>query len=802
MSLRNCLPDLVSSGRVSKETADAVGEFFDELAKEYRGRFGEQAAEAMASEGALKALESQTKLKRRQQLSQIMAQERIRVGKPGTKLYERVETQRKVIRSQAFANMDAVLAHHRRNLLGEVRRKSDLENVTRELFGESTGDLNAKELADSFTKTAEMLRQRFNAAGGHIGKMDRWGLPQAHDSRLVRDVGYETWREFTLPKLDRERMVDELTGEPFTAAGLERAMREVYDTIRTDGWSKRNVGAAGRKSLANRHTETRFLHFASADDWLAYADRFGHGTPFDAMVGHVEAMSRDIAAMEMLGPDPTATVRWHKDLVEKEAALDTEPGSKGIETAHKQAKSFDRLWNEYSGANRRPESRTLALTFGTYRSLQTASKLGGAAISAVTDLAFQSATRRFNGMPAAKMLGDYLRFLNPANAEDRSFATRAGLIAETWTNIAGNAFRGENEAVAFEVSRRFADGVMRVSGLNAWTDAGRWAFGMSILERITAFRDKQFNALDKSLSSALLRNGIDENDWNIIRATPLTMHKGHGWIIPSEIKDDVVSDRLLAWILTETDFAVPTPDIRTRATINAIAPSGTWVGEAVKSAFQFKTFAIGMILMQGRRLFEVEGRWNRAKYAAEFFISTTLMGALALQLHEVAKGRDPQPMEKKEFWGAAILQGGGLGIFGDFLSSTENRFGGGIASTVAGPGFQFLGDAGNATLGNAFRAARGDETQFTKDSAALFGKSLPGSSLWYTRLALDRLVTDRINESIDPDYSNSWARMEKKASEKGQSYWWHPGDDAPERMPDFGNALAHEGAPEDFANYQ
>jgi hypothetical protein len=72
-------------------------------------------------------------------------------------------------------------------------------------------------------------------------------------------------------------------------------------------------------------------------------------------------------------------------------------------------------------------------------------------------------------------------------------------------------------------------------------------------------------------------------------------------------------------------------------------------------------------------------------YALGFFAATTIGGALALELKEIAKGKDPRPiprakdpaLEHAEFWGAAMLQGGGWGIFGDFLGSTENRFGGG-----------------------------------------------------------------------------------------------------------------------------
>ena len=40
----------------------------------------------------------------------------------------------------------------------------------------------------------------------------------------------------------------------------------------------------------------------------------------------------------------------------------------------------------------------------------------------------------------------------------------------------------------------------------------------------------------------------------------------------------------------------------------------------------------------------------------------TVMGALALQIGDLAMGRDPQDMTTPEFWGRAAMKGGGFGI--------------------------------------------------------------------------------------------------------------------------------------------
>lgn len=50
-------------------------------------------------------------------------------------------------------------------------------------------------------------------------------------------------------------------------------------------------------------------------------------------------------------------------------------------------------------------------------------------------------------------------------------------------------------------------------------------------------------------------------------------------------------------------------------------------------------------------------------------------------------------MTDTKFWMAALFQGGGLGIFGDFFSAEASRAGGGIGETLAGPVAGLAGDA-------------------------------------------------------------------------------------------------------------
>jgi len=818
VSMKPCLPGLVADGKLSQDQADRAGALFDELAQDFRRQFGEQTADKMATDAALKVLAAEAARKRLLAGLTIQTRQRMEMemkgfnggrgtdgkgggpidpaagpaflGGDGRATYSNVDGRMRAVRGRAHAMMDEILAKHSSNLLGEVRDRAGLEDIVRELFGQDSGNANARELAEAWTNTADMLRQRFNAAGGDIGKLERWGLPQSHDSRQVRAAGYDNWKAEILPRLDREKMIDARTGMPFTDQSLELALRDVFETIRTDGWNDRTPGGVGGGALANRRGEGRFLVFKSADDWMGYAAKFGAGNAFDAMMGHIDGMSRDIAMMEILGPNPSHTIEWLKDTLRKSAAEDTSPDSKAVDQAHGAAKQIDRLYNELTGASNRPENRTLALWFSRLRSWETATKLGGAMLSAVTDWGFQWRARSLNGLASRTMLADYFKLFRPGSIEDQKLAVRMGLIAEEWGHRTAAQGRYLGEELTGEWTRRLAEGVLRASGLARFTQAGRWAFGMEMLGHITESAGKSFDQLEPPFRGALERYGFSSADWDKIRATPLEDDRGVGWIKPQNIADHDLGDRLLEMIARETDYAVPVTDLATRAMINDVAPKGTWHGEAIRSAFLFKGFGISVMHMQLQRIMQMAGP-QRLRYTAGLAIATTIMGAVAIALKDIAAGRDPRGANDKPFindktgefefnpgfWGQALIQGGGGGLFGDFLKSATSRTGGGIAGAAAGPIYSDFEDFGSIIgaknkQGSALKALR---------------SQIPGGTLWYARLAFDRQVADQLQEAVDPNYRQSWRRAARWAQEQGTSYWWAPGELSPSRAPDMGN---------------
>jgi len=804
MTIRACLPDLVEKGELDQSQADEIGATYDGIREQYDGQMSAAAADAMATKATVDVLERQLLRRKRLEAGALLAKsdmlkkmdgfgggrgggpinpkaaEGFFDNTPGAQ-YSNVEGRRKAIIARSHAMMDGILAKFHAGVTGVTAHKADLADMVREVFGEDSGNAAAKQLGKAWMDTAEMLRRRFNEAGGDIGKMDRWGLPQSHNTLAVRKVGFEAWRDFIWDKLDREQMTDPNTDLPLTDGAMNEALRNTWETIRSDGWNDRNPGGAGKSSLANRRADPRFLQFKSADDWMAYADEFGTGSAYNSMMGHIIGMSKDIALMEILGPNPAQGVKWLKDTILKSAETDEAPGSHAIERARSYSKRIDRLYGEITGASNEPENRNIALFFSSIRSLQTAAKLGSAFISAVpTDPMFGVMARKVNGLPAAGMIKDYVKLFGPG-LEDKQLAIRQGMIAEEWSHRTAGQARALGEELTGELASRLAEGVLRISGLQRYTQAGRWAFGMEFVGHLTDQRGKAWGELNSLFRDSFQRYGIDEAGWDKIRATPLERDGGVDWIKPVNVEDRELGDKLMELIHSEMLYAVPEMDLRTRALFTSLAPKGTIGGELARSALLFKGFGITSMLMQSRRIMELGNRspWTAINYAGGLAILTTLGGGLALQMKALAGGRDPRPMDDASFWGAATLQGGGWGIFGDFLQSQQNRFGGGFASTLAGPmvsDIQTVADVAKAKH-PAWAAAR---------TARQF---LPGGSLWFARTAFDRNVTDQVQEAIDPNYRESWSKMAQRAKEQRTQMWWQPGQPLPDRAPNMANAL-------------
>jgi hypothetical protein len=684
-----------------------------------------------------------------------------------------------------FEGMEGMKATAMNTLKSLFRDDFEMGNkIVKSLFGETEGiHPQIKKMADSWKQTAEYLRQRFNEAGGDIKKRADWNLPQKHQRARVAKATREEWVDFTIDKIKHEGFTDE-AGNQLNRAKIKEILGEIYESIRTDGLNKMgkdDYGKAHGVKLANRHQESRVLDFKSADDWLEYQASFGDKDVYGTMIEHIQNMSHEIAMLEMMGTNPKANFRYLLDMVKQEGA------GEGKNTMY-----LEGLWRTVSGESETSASPRMADANSSFRNWLVASQLGSAMLSAVSDPVFSAMARSFNGLERKHGLRTMLKLA----ADDQKLAARMGLGLEIWQNTLNNRY---SEVSGSNMTRKLSDFTMRASYLSTFTDAGRKTFGMEFMANLADIRGLSMDNLakgkskqERGLYQAMKRYDITPDEWDKIRNSEVVDHKGVQYLSADNLqklegmtrkeKDDLTA-KLLNMVLTETDYAVPSPDARTRVISTGLGQkAGTYSGEAMRYLTQYKSFPITVMMQQFYRTFHQKGAVNNAVYGAQTLVMTTMAGYAAMQLKEMAKGKEPiQTMDASVVF-AAAMQGGGLGILGDFFLSNQNRFGNGLLASMMGAGAGFVEDAHRLTQGNAMAAITDGESRFARDMVDFVGRYTPASSLWYTRVAFERIVLDQLELLADETATRkSWRRTARKAKkEKNQGYWWKHGEMAPE----------------------
>lgn len=731
--------------------------------------------------------------------------DRLMAGRKGLS----VEGQHDFWRNQSQAELDGAYTTWRRNLFGQRRRQPRFENIVREAFGERSGDMAAEMLVASWKRSSEMLRQAFNRFGGHIGHLEDWGLPPSHDARTIAKAGFEPWRQVITPRLDRSRMIDRRNGRVLDDAGLQDALHHVYESIVTSGWSDREPSSAGGMALANRRDDSRFLHFKSADDWFAYQKQFGAADPIDAMLAHIERMSRDVAHLQVMGPNPASMLRWVKSYLDKRAA-EMGLSHKGTQAGDR----LDHLYANYTRSNAAPVHPVMADTVDDLGNVLSAAQLGSAVVSAVpSDMNFQLLTRNFSGLPEMKAFASYLKQLNPFSAADRMTAIKLGLGAQDYAKVLNQQGRYIGQIFGHRWSRWFNDRTLMVSGLSPWTAAGRAGFGTDFYGHVADQAGRAFGELKPEFRAMLERYGMGEREWNDVRATAPFVRSGAKFVRPADImaRTDInqgyalnLASKLADAASTETEFAVPSSALMARAITHGVDKPGSPRAIIARSAAMYRTFGSVLLLSHGRRMMSLHNSPAKmAKYAAGLVIGSTVAGAITLQAKEIAAGRNPRRMVDENgfpdwrFVLASMIQGGGLGILGDFVYSGvqgASRTGQGLATLVGGPIAGGIADLGSAVLGSSGIGPEAQNPSLTHKNfptrlLEFTKRYMPGGNIWYARLALEREIWDQLQSMIDPGWQTRAPAIERFYRKQfGNDYWWRRGETAPESAPDLSTA--------------
>jgi len=468
----------------------------------------------------------------------------------GRASYANVEYLGKYYEGKYHAQFAEALSKFRTRTIGLTQDEEGLKKLIKAVYGEAVDDPEIEGFAKDWFKLVDDLRDEFNAKGGSISKNEKWLMPQNHDARAIEKIGLDEWKAKITPMLDRTKMLDD-EGLPLDDESFSKGLDYAFESITTHGLNKVKTLTPPRlgRKLSRKGSEQRFLYFKNADAWLEYQKDFGKGDVFTTLTDHIEMTANDIALMEIFGTSPESTFRALRAEVEK-----------GQKLKGRQKFLVEALYNVSSGKINDGELTGVADFMQSTRNILTASTLGSAFLSAISDVGFKALTENYNNISTVKGFQRQLSLLNPKNEADRVFAVRLGLTAEAWLGRAHGSNR-YSDIFGTGVTAKAAEGVMRASLLSPWTDAGRKAFGMEYAGMLADNFGKSLNELDDATQRAFNHYGITEADWNAFRATKPLEHKGAKFA-------DMTQEggkKFHQMVMSETDFAVPTPDAKVRA---------------------------------------------------------------------------------------------------------------------------------------------------------------------------------------------------------------------------------------------
>lgn len=640
----------------------------------------------------------------------------------------------------------------------------------------SSGSPEAQGVAKIIHKYQELSRADMNAHGAFVRKMDGYIVAQAHDMFRISRAGKEAWVNAIRPLLDEDRTFEGVT-DPAKFLG------KVYDELSTGSFYKADteaplIGFKGPANLAKKVSQSRVLHFKGANEWLKYNDNFGTSSLMEAVASGLTHAARTTALLERLGPNPRAMFdRVLNDLWQKAIT-----GDKRVRDRLNGAMP-GKLMDVADGTVDIPGSITTAGVASGIRAVQTQASLGGAVLASLPDVATAASELQYQGRTFLSAMGDQLNSMLAQIGDAGQRKEAAELVGVGVDSIIRDiASRMTSADNAGRTLNKMNTAFFKLNLLEQWTNAGERAVS-SIMSRDMALRKGlEFDALPDRLKSVLGLYDIKAADWDAIRANATVKLGDTEYIAPDMLRDSPLDKRtaakletkLRAYFADRSQVAVLQGGIREKAYTTQGAQAGTALGEAVRFAMQFKQYGISFVQKVIGRYAQEDRFWSipgslfkmpasEAAQFAQLIVTLTALGYVSMAAKDLAKGRTPRDPRKPQTFIAAAAQGGGFGIYSDFLFARANRFGGGLLETAAGP---TAGDVSD--IGDLFLKTRDYATGVSKDAPDveawnLFKNNTPFLNLFYTRAAMDYLILYHIQEAMNP---GSLRRMERRLKDE------------------------------------
>lgn len=644
------------------------------------------------------------------------------------------------------------------------------------------------------------VREALRVAGVDTRELDGFAMSHSHDPSLIKIAGRDEWIANTHDKLNYQKIFGT---ENYSQEDVTQFLNSTYAALSSGvrispGPSLDDAIAQTLKprNMAERLGQSRVIHFKSTKDAFEYNKMFGRQTMQESLMFSLRSAGFYSALMDDWGPNPTANFdNIKKKLKQKyrddiETIEDLEKGGFLQKVA---GSDINALFANIDGTAFIAENPKSARFHANLRGWLAMSKLGQATISAISDTPIMANTLAQNGMAHAD---GYVRSFASAvgrlpKSERKHFASMVDTYQEVMVGSMANRLGlfDEQPGKMQEMLRLF----YKANALEWWTNAHKEGMASALAENLANHRHLSYDQLGNRLGNQLSQFGIDEADWDAFRATEPQTVNGKVFMTSENAEAAGIDvDKWDTYFIETVNTGVLTPGARERAAQNWGFKPGSAIGELVRTAMLFKSFPITFnIKVLGPAIKQAKN--GDVMYMLSTIIGMSAFGAVALSAKDVLKGRDPvakfnnaktSPELAFKYWTAIALQGGGLGIYGDFMFGQYNRFGGSLPQTLAGPVYGgMLSDIGRVYSDVWLTGTGGKELD--KLGASVLGAAknyIPGGNLPYIAPALNYLMIYQLQEALNPGYLK---RMESRMQrEQGVQFIKEPIDLRPSSVVD------------------
>lgn len=651
-------------------------------------------------------------------------------------------------------------------------------------------------IAKIMQKYQDASRIDANKAGAFIRKLPGYVVRQSHDPYKLQRAGFAQWRDEILPKLD-ERTFEGISDRD---AFLLNAYNGLVSGVHLKTNAPEPTGFKGPRNLAKKVSAERVLHFRDGLAWNQYNQVYGSGSLREAFLGGLDMAGSSTGLMRRLGTNPESN--WQQVLTDLDSDLSGDP------VAHKAFKNAvkGRLGNymaEVDGSSRMAVNQTAARVSANVRAVQSMAKLGGAVISSITDLPVAASELQYQGQGVLSSMSSMIQGLMQGRkgAEQREVLSSLGVFFDNVRGEVVSRFSAD-DTLGGKMSRA-QQAFFKLNGLSWWTDTMRSTAALMMSHNLAYNRGRAWDNISPDLRRVLELFDIDAGRWDLLRSTPSRLADGREYMTTQGIDDipaaslsdylqskgrtvndtaiaelrEELRGQLRSYITDRASYAVIEPDARTRGIMRRETRPGTFWGELARFVGQFKAFPVAILQksvgrelygrgytpsqigsIPGAELIQVLRSGNGEMLGfAQLMLWSTLFGYGAMATKDLLKGREPRSPDNVKTLAAAMLQGGAMGLYGDFLFGENNRMGGGVIGSLAGP----TAGSVEGAVDLWFRLRDGDDT-----AAASFRYAIshtPFANLFYARAAADYLFLYSVQEALNP---GALRRMERRIEQE------------------------------------